>query len=331
MKWSYRTNGSVHSSPFVYESSVFLGSADGSLYALNIDSGQLIWKFDSQGEKMLDIWDYYLSSPIAYNGIVYWGSGDGFLYAINCKTGKPEWKFEAKGIVHATPLASEGKVFFGDFSDYFYALNAENGDLIWQFRTIGNTYFPNGEIQKAATIDKDILYFGSRDYNIYALNAQTGRGHWNMKELGSWIIATPFVHDDYVYFGTSDTHRFYCLSKNSGKIVYQIPVPMRVYGSAIEHNGIIYFGCFDGILRGVDAKTGELKWHFQTDGSKENHNKIYNAEGKLRDSFELYGEDYLESERLIHTLGSILSTPVVEGNVIFFGSSDGGLYTVNLN
>jgi outer membrane protein assembly factor BamB len=329
--WSYKTNGAINSSPAIYSSSVFVGSTDGSIYALSIEKGNLLWKFDSEGEKMLDVWDYYLSSPCVYNGTVYWGSGDGNLYAIDSKTGNQIWKFKASGIVHATPIVNDEKVYFGDFGGYFYCLNAVNGEVFWQFRTVGDAYFPNGEIQKGATIDNGIVYFGSRDFNIYALNAQTGRGHWNMKEVGSWIIATPLVFQNYIYVGTSDTHRFYCLSKANGRVIWQIDLPMRVYGSAIEHKGIIYFGCFDGILRGVDFKSGELKWQFQTDGSRKNYNKIYNAEGKFIEGFELYGKNYLESERLIHTLGSILSTPIIEGNVVFFGSSDGTIYSVNLD
>lgn len=330
MKWSYRTNGSIHSSPAVYENSVFFGSADGSLYALNIETGDLLWKFDSQGEKLLDIWDYYLSSPFVYNGNVYWGSGDGFLYAIEQKTGKLSWNFKAKGIVHASPIVNDEKVYFGDYGGYFYALNATSGEMLWQFRTVGDTYFPNGEVQKGATLDNGIVYFGSRDYNIYALNAQTGRGQWNMKEVGSWIIAEPLIYSDFAYFGTSDTHRFYCVNKTNGKVVWQIPVPMRVYGSAVEHNGIIYFGCFDGILRGVDYKTGEIKWLFQTEASNVNYSKVFNSDGKFKKGFELYGRDYLESERLIHSLGSILSTPVFNENVMYFGSSDGYFYSVKI-
>lgn len=329
--WSYRTNGAIHSSPAVYGKSVFVGSADGSLYALNIETGELLWKYNSQGEKMLDIWDYYLSSPSVYNGVIYWGSGDGNLYALDSNSGEQVWRFNANGIVHASPIVYDDKVYFGDYLGYFYALNAINGEIIWSFRTVGDTYFPNGEIQKGASLDNGTIYFGSRDYNIYALNAQTGRGQWNMKEVGSWVIATPLIYNDYVYFGTSDTHRFYCVNKANGKVAWQIPVPMRVYGSANEHNGIIFFGCFDGILRGVDHKTGETIWQFQTDGSRENYNLVYNAKGKFKEGFELYGKNYLESEKLIHSLGSILSTPLIEQSTVFFGSTDGNVYSVSLN
>lgn len=330
LQWQFKADGAIHSDPCARGNTVYFSTSKGSLYALSIIDGSLQWKFESEGDRMVDMWDYYISSPKLHNGIVYWGSGDGFLYAVGAETGNLVWKHKANGTIHANPLIANNTLFFGDFGGNFYALNAESGKLIWQFRTVGDTYFPNGEIQKGATFDNGTLYFGSRDFNIYALNAQTGRGKWNMKELGSWIIATPLIFNDYIYFGTSDTHRFYCLNKISGEIIWHIPLPMRVYGSAIEHDEVIYFGCFDGILRGANYKTGEIVWQFQTIGNQENYSKIYDERGNFRSEFELYGKDYIESERLIHTLGSILSTPSIDNNLIYFGSSDGSLYSIKI-
>ncbi len=330
LNWSFRTNGSIHSDPVVSESDVLFGSFDGYLYSLDVASGKLNWKFASGGEKILDVWDYYLSSPKVSKEIVYWGSGDGHLYAIDFVSGRLKWKFKACGIIHASPAIDEDTVYIGDFSGYFYALDAISGELIWKSRTIGETYFPNGEVQKGAVVIDGVVYFGSRDYNVYALDAKTGRGRWNMKEGGSWVIATPTVYENHLYFGTSDTHRFYCLRKADGKIIWQISLPMRVYGSAVVNNNIVWFGCFDGKLRGVDPKTGDIIHEFQTKASKLNYSTVYDDDGKFRAGFELYGKDYLDAERTIHGLGSILSTPVIENNFIYFGSSDGGLYAVSL-
>ncbi|MHC1777233.1 MAG: PQQ-binding-like beta-propeller repeat protein [Lentimicrobium sp.] len=326
--WSYRTGGAVHADPAVSGDAVIFSSGDGNLYSVDIQTGKLNWKFAAEGEKMLDMWDYYLSSPIVNQGVVYWGSGDGHLYAIDCQSGKLKWKFKSGGIIHATPANENGIIYVGDYAGNFYALNAESGIPVWQFRTVGDQYFPNGEVQKEAVVDSGTVYFGSRDYNIYALDVKTGRGKWNMKEAGSWIIAIPVVYKKNIYFGTSDTHRFYCLRKADGKVMWQISLPMRVYGSGVIHNNILWFGCFDGIIRGVDPLTGEIKYEYQTKGSKDNYSKVYGENGKFRKDFELYGKDYLESERTIHSLGSILSTPVIDINVIYFGSSDGGLYAV---
>jgi outer membrane protein assembly factor BamB len=328
--WEFKTEGAVHSSATTYQNMVYFSSADGNLYTLDKTNGKLIWKFASKGEKSYGLWDYYLSSPKVANGVIFWGSGDGHLYAIDGTNGSLKWKYKTDDIVHASPVIDGNKVYFGSFDGYFYALNKSDGAVIWKFNTIGDTYFPKGEIQKSALVHDGIVYFGSRDYNIYALDIETGTGKWNMKEDGGWIIATPTAYKENVYFGTSDGHVFYAMNKKSGKIVWKIPLAMRAYGTAVADNDIIYFGTFDGKLLGLDYETGALKWEFQTEQSKQNYNTIYNKEGHFKKGFELYGADYLATEAKIHKLGSILSTPLIGEKVIYFGSSDGYYYAVKL-
>lgn len=330
LKWKFKTGGAVHSSASTNGKLLCFGSADGSLYALNRDSGDLAWKFASGGEKKYGLWDYYLSSPTVADELVYWGSGDGHIYAVDADSGKLKWKHDTGDIVHASPVVYKDKVFIGGFDGHMYALNKHDGSLIWKFKTVGATYFPKGEIQRAALVEDDVVYFGSRDYNIYALDADTGRGKWNMRQPRGWIIATPVEHEDNIYFGTSDAHLFYNMNKKSGEVNWTIPVNMRVYGSAIVHGDLLYFGTFDGKVLGVDLEDGETRWQFQTDASRKNYHAVYGDDGEFREEFVLYGADYEESENAIHSLGSVLSSPVIDDGVIYFGSSDGHLYAVDL-
>ena len=327
--WKFSTEGAVNSSPAVNEANVYFSSTDGNLYAVDHNTGSFKWKFSSNSEKAKDLWDYYLSSPKLAKGLVFWGSADSSLYAVDQTTGVLKWKFKAEDIIHATPEIDGDTLYIGDFNGNLFALNINDGKLIWSFRTIGDRYFPKGEIQKGVTADHNAIYFGSRDYNIYAVNKLTGRGVWNLKE-GSWVISTPTIHKKMIFYGTSDTHEFVCLDKVVGKKLWTVALPMRVYGSAVVINDLVYFGCFDGILRGVDVNTGVIKHEFQTNGHRENYSKVFGVGGKFKSGFELYGKDYLESERLIHTLGAILSTPAADNNMIYFGSSDGGVYAVKL-
>lgn len=328
--WRFKSGGAVNCDAAICESAVLFASADGYLYSLDVNTGRLNWKAATGKEKMLDLWDYYLSSPVVSGGLVFRGSSDSCLYALEAGTGNLKWKFRAGGMIHATPVIEKNAVMFGDFAGNFYALNAADGSLLWQFKTVGDLYFPNGEVQKGGTIGGETVYFGSRDFNVYALNTKTGRGKWNMKERGSWVVATPVIYGEHIYFGTSDTHSFYCLRKSDGEVIWKIRLPMRVYGSAIVCNDVVYFGCFDGKLRGVDPLTGAPVTEFLTQGCKDNYQKVFNDDGSFRSNFELYGRDYVESERIIHTLGAILSTPVADAGVLYFGSSDGNLYAVEV-
>jgi outer membrane protein assembly factor BamB len=279
---------------------------------------------------MYGLWDYYLSSPAVDNNTVYWGSGDGHLYAVDAASGELRWKYDTGDIVHASPVIYEDKVYFGGFDGRMHAVGKKDGVPAWTFKTVGATYFPKGEIQKAALVQDGVVYFGSRDYNIYALDAETGRGEWNLKDPNGWIIATPVEYEGNVYFGTSDAHLFYSMDKKSGTVNWTIPLNMRVYGTATVDRGVVYFGTFDGKVLGVDHLTGETKWQFQTESSKRNYSTMYDEKGGFKEGFVLYAAGYETSEKMIHDLGSVLSSPVIEDGVIYFGSSDGHLYAVGL-
>jgi len=329
--WKYETNGKIHSNPVVSKNSVLFSGSDGYVYSVDKKTGKLFWKYNTGGEQRYDLWDYYLSSPVVENGIVYFGSGDSAIHAISIIDGRKLWSFKTNGIIHATPLVKNGLVCIGSYDGTFYALQAKTGNLIWKFKTEGEVYFPKGEIQKEAALFDTTIIFGSRDYFIYSLDANTGSEKWRLKEKGSWVIATPLVYKDNIYVGTSDSHSFYSINKNTGVVNWKIALPMRVYGNAVQKHGIIYFGCFDGILRGVDAVTGCLKWSYQTKTSKENYSSVYNDQGNFKDGFELYGADMIESENKILKLGSILSTPAIDNEIIYFGATDGGIYAVKMN
>src|SRR6201981_889748 len=49
VKWTFHTNGSVISSPAVANGTIYVGSSDHNLYAINLDSGTLKWKFKAKG------------------------------------------------------------------------------------------------------------------------------------------------------------------------------------------------------------------------------------------------------------------------------------------
>lgn len=330
LKWKFRTGGEITSKPLLLKGSVIFNSTDGLIYSVDKSNAKVQWRFRTKGETRYDLWDYYLSSPVHADGKVFVGSGDGNLYALEAESGKLAWQFKTDNIVHATPSIHRNKVYIGSFDGYFYALNRDNGDLVWKFRTVGDAYFPQGEIQKGATIHKNSVLFGSRDFNVYCLDIETGRGLWNRKERGSWIIAKPLVVGDMVYFGTSDSHRFCALYAKNGYEKYSFPLNMRVYGEAIQFETNIYFGCFNGKLYKLDTLQGVLEEVFQTHGSKKNYHLVYNELDEFKAGFELYGKDLKASEKQILDLGAILSTPIVDNGMIYFGDSNGYIYGYKL-
>jgi outer membrane protein assembly factor BamB len=72
--WTFRTGGTIRSSPALANNVIYVGSDDGRLYAINAQDGTALWNFTTGGK--------ITSSPTYANGVIYVTSWDGKLYAI---------------------------------------------------------------------------------------------------------------------------------------------------------------------------------------------------------------------------------------------------------
>ena len=107
----------MESSPAIgSDGTVYVGSLDKKLYAINGKTGVKLWEFETGG--------FVGSSPaIGSDGTVYVGSWDKKLYAINGKTGAKLWEFETGGFVESSPaIGSDGTVYVGSKDKKLYAI-----------------------------------------------------------------------------------------------------------------------------------------------------------------------------------------------------------------
>src|SRR5437899_7125726 len=133
LKWKFTTLGPVISSPAIASGTIYIGSVDGNLYALNRD-GALKWKFSTGGR--------IESSPaVGSRGTIYVGSMDGYLYAIN-PHGTLEWKIRIPflGSTTSPTVWSDGTIYVGA-DQYIFSINP-HGYVNWNLTTNsgGGTY-----------------------------------------------------------------------------------------------------------------------------------------------------------------------------------------------
>ena len=98
LKWQFQA-GPIAAQPIIVGDSVYIGSWDGYLYALDRETGTQRWKL-FLGNTVGHAGCYpqsagITSAPDVVNGIVYIGGGDRYKYAIDAKTGTPIWRFDA--------------------------------------------------------------------------------------------------------------------------------------------------------------------------------------------------------------------------------------------
>jgi len=349
LRWKFATKGRVTSSPAVGEGRVYFGSYDSNFYALDAASGALVWKFATGGERrfsgthlhgaepaaevMPDPYDVYLSSPTLANGTVYFGSGDGNVYALDAANGALRWKFHTGNVVHASPAVAGGILYVGSWDSYFYALDAASGREVWRFKTGVDAAINNQVgIQSSAVVADGIVYFGCRDAHLYALDAASGAQRWAFPTEGSWVVSSPAVRDGTVYFATSDSGLVEALDAKSGTAKFSLDFRHWPFFSSPALAGdFVYIGSHQGKLVAIDLTTRRVAWEFATKDAQRNAATYTNSDGtpnyRAAASDSFYDQMVIGVDRLM-SLGAVLSTPVIDGHSLFFGSWDGQLYAL---
>lgn len=345
-KWKFETSGRIVSSPAIADGTVYFGSYDGNFYAVDEKTGTLKWKFAMEYEKRFeakhihsnepkeqtipDAWDFFTSSPAVFNNRVYFGSGDKNIYALNAKTGALEWKFATKDVVHASPAIADNTVFIGSWDSYLYALDAATGKEKWRFKTGEDSVnFNQVGFQSSPAVAGGTVYVGCRDAHVYAIDAATGRKKWDYSTGDAWVSNTPAVSGGVVYVGTNP---FNALDANTGKLLYSFQARSGVFSSPAIAGDTAYFGSLIGSLFAIDTKTGKQVWEFKTEGAKTDPLKVLASDGKWNQAafapvFNDFQDDYITMYKRF-TVGSVLSSPVLDNGEIYFGSTDGFLYAL---
>ena len=124
LRWSpFQTEGEIWSTPVLRNGVAYFGSQDGSVYAVSLHSGELVWKFDTGAA--------VVASPLIYKNMLIIGSFDRQLYALGLSDGQPRWQFTAGNWWWATPVASDRVIFAPAMDGKMYALD-QNGSLLWE-------------------------------------------------------------------------------------------------------------------------------------------------------------------------------------------------------
>ena len=93
---------------------VYIGSTDNQMYALDTDTGRLVWRYTAEGQ--------ITSSTAISDEAIYFGCVDGAIYSLDAKTGALRWRFQTEGPVTSSPTLTEGLVYIGSSDRYVYAL-----------------------------------------------------------------------------------------------------------------------------------------------------------------------------------------------------------------
>lgn len=217
------------SSPVVWNGTVYFGSGDTCIYALDAASGAVKWKFKTG--------DVVHASPAISSGTPFVGSWDSYFYALDAATGKEKWRFKTGDDpdihnqvgIQSSAAVADGLVYFGCRDSNFYAVDAVTGKQRWSFSNKGSWVIASPAVLNGK------VYFGTSDSGfVHALDAKSGAPIFSL-DFKHWpMFSSPAIAGGTLYIG-SHQGKLFAINLQSQKIAWTFET------DNFKKNGPAYF------------------------------------------------------------------------------------------
>jgi outer membrane protein assembly factor BamB len=303
--WTYTptesTEGYFTTGPAVGYGMVYEMNKDGYLYAIDIDTGALVWRYKGPDETLL-----WPGMPAVADGKVYVTTGEEAEYGgqvgtsefacLNAYTGEPIWKLPIEALApRESAIVAYGNLYIipGTVTTSVDSISGNEYSRINQVWAIGSSSIPvsSWPMWRADPTHSSTASVGPSNLSLV----------WNFTTNGS-VISSPSVANGIVYVGSQDKN-IYAIGAYSGNLIWKFTTQDAIESSPAIANGKVYTGGDDGYVYCLDAYTGAFIWKTFVNGD------------------------------LPYTYGSFVlkSSPVISGGKVYIGSLDGYLYALDAN
>ncbi|MBL8849126.1 MAG: PQQ-binding-like beta-propeller repeat protein [Planctomycetaceae bacterium] len=273
--WHYRTIENEDPEEFapgfnapvtLSDTAVFVGDEEGKFYALDRESGKLLWPpFGTDGE----IKGGATILPPDDTGVerVMFGSHDGKLYCLNAATGEKVWEFDTLGPVNGSQALARSRNADGSESLFTFVAGCDKPFLrvvnVADGQQHSEIHLESLMVASPSLIG-NVLYFGTPDGEVIALDWTTQQQLWLYadKQRTQEIHSSPATTDTLVIIGSRDK-RLHAVDRATGQVVWTFETRGQVDSSPVLVGERIFFGSADRHIYAVDL-SGKEVWKHNT-------------------------------------------------------------------
>jgi glucose dehydrogenase len=245
--WSYAPGSGPANTPAIFDGRVVVRDADGSLIAVDAQTGAELWRRDGAS---------YAADPTFDESAIYVGSEGGSLEALDPTSGAVRWTVAlATGVDLRSPAVADGTVYVATGDGDVVAVVAATGEVAWRV--------PTGSQDLATAVVADgVVYVGIRGGGpgyLSAFESMTGAQLWTVPEPDF----SPSVADGVVF--SSGQGGVDARSASTGTVLWHVDVEGLARPGAVA-DGVVYVAADEEHrLYALDAASGQELWRFDVD------------------------------------------------------------------
>jgi outer membrane protein assembly factor BamB len=248
--WSRGLGTLIEFPAVVADGVAYIANARGTVRALDMRNGHVIWRHDTPHGKMA-------ASPAVWRDQLILHGMDGHVWVLRRSSGRLLWHYTVGSPVESSPTVVAGADVFGAWNGTITALDLRTHRVRW--RRSGGCKITSSVAHAGST-----LYLGDYCGRVLALRARTGALRWS-RGVGGRIYGTPAVSGGRV-FAPSSTAGSLTAFSTSGRYLWRRSTGSYVYSSPAVAGRRVFFGSYNGVFYALSARTGATLWAHSTGG-----------------------------------------------------------------
>jgi len=247
----------------IYKNNIYIADNVGFIYALNLDTGRLVW---------IKNYGVPIRSKIKIlNDKIYLIDQDNRIICLSSKDGSALWDIlSISSFIKTQDLLSVALTEAGDLISInsagdLFKVNGNRGNIIWSRSTSMSPYATDTDFFRSSDIvvtNNEIIF--SAEASIYSYNIDNGETNWETKIN---TISSPIIDGKNIFFITENGF-FVILDKDSGTIISSTNIlkilkkrkrETKITGF-IMGSGKIYSLTLNGYLIVSSASSGKVEY-----------------------------------------------------------------------
>ncbi|NLT70614.1 MAG: PQQ-like beta-propeller repeat protein, partial [Verrucomicrobiaceae bacterium] len=216
---------------------VFVGSHDYFLYALNAETGEVLWKHETG--------NYVVSTPsmIRADGVpaLAFGGCDGLLHVIPADGEGEKREIEIGAYIANTSAVRDGISYIAHNGGEVVAVEIASGEALWKTQT-------GIEYTASPAVDESLLYVAGPDKRLVAYDRTDGAEKWAFLATRA-LASSPLVSEDVVWQGGMDG-RLYAVDRATGEEMWNFELGTQIKASPAASRGTLVVCGEDGVVYG---------------------------------------------------------------------------------
>ncbi len=250
MLWQIQLSSEILTAPAVDDGIVVAHTIDGQIVALNAETGETIWNYDTQ-VPLLSLRG--TATPMIQNGRVYAGFANGMVVTVDLISGRPLWEqrimlptgrseLERMVDVDGTPVLGQGFLYVASYQGFVKALRLADGAVIWE---------REASSFRGLALGLGQVYVVDEDDVVMAINQRDATLAWEQEGLKYRGLTSPVAFGNYLIIGDNEGF-LHVLAQSDGRFLGRYKLKDGIRSEMLEVDDVLFTLANDGTIEALE-------------------------------------------------------------------------------